>query len=116
VRGRIQGDGDLVIEGSVEGDVTLRGDLTIAAGASVSSELVEAHAVTIAGSLVGELTATGPVRLAAGARVRGNVKSSAVMIDEGARFTGRLDSEFDLPTELGGAPRGEARARAPSRR
>lgn len=116
VRGRIQGDGDLVIEGLVEGDVTLRGDLTIALGASVSSEVVEAHAVTIAGSLVGELTATGPVRIAAGARVRGNVKSSAVMIDDGARFTGRLDCDFDLPPELGGAPRGETRARAPSRR
>jgi cytoskeletal protein CcmA (bactofilin family) len=116
IRGRIHGDGDLVIEGHVEGDVALRGDLTIAAGASVSSEVVEAHAVTIAGSLEGELTATGPVRLSAGARVRGNVRGSAVIIDDGARFTGRLDCEFDLPPELGGAARGETRARAASRR
>jgi cytoskeletal protein CcmA (bactofilin family) len=116
VHGRIHGDGDLLVEGQVEGDVALRGNLTIAAGASVSSEVVEAHAVTIAGSLEGELNASGPVRLAAGARVRGNLRGSAVAIDDGARFTGRLDCEFDLPPELGGAARAEPRSRASSRR
>lgn len=116
VHGRIHGDGDLLIEGQVEGDVTLRGNLTIAAGASVTSDVVEARAVTIAGSLEGELSASGPVRLAAGARVRGNVRGTAVVIDDGARFTGRLDCEFDLPPELGGAARAETRPRSPSRR
>jgi len=56
------------------------------------------------------------VRLAAGARVRGNLKGSAVAIDDGARFSGRLDCEFDLPPELGGASRADARARPPARR
>jgi cytoskeletal protein CcmA (bactofilin family) len=116
IRGRIHGDGDLIIEGQVEGDVALRGDLTIAAGGSVSSEVVEARTVTVAGSLEGELTATGAVRLSASARVRGNVRGAAVVMDDGARFTGRLDCEFDLPPELGGAARTEARGRAPSRR
>jgi len=116
VHGRIHGDGDLIVEGRVEGDVALRGNLTIAAGASVSSEIVEAHAVTIAGSLEGELNASGPVRLATGARVRGNLRGSAIAIDDGARFTGRLDCEFDLPPELGGDARAEPRGRASSRR
>lgn len=111
VRGRIHGEGDLVIEGQVEGDLVLRGDLTIAEGASVTSEAVEAAAVTIAGALEGDVAATGPVRIAAGARVRGNVRGSAVSIDDGARFSGRLDLEFELPPELGGSLRGEARGR-----
>jgi cytoskeletal protein CcmA (bactofilin family) len=111
VRGRIHGEGDLVVEGQVEGDLVLRGDLTIAEGASVTSEAVEAAAVTIAGALEGDVAATGPVRIAAGARVRGNVRGSAVSIDDGARFSGRLDLEFELPPELGGSSRGEARGR-----
>ncbi len=117
VRGRIQGEGDLVVEGQVEGDLAIRGDLTIAEGASVTSEAVEALSVTIAGALEGDVAATGPVRLVAGARVRGNLRGSAVSIEDGARFSGRLDCEFDLPPELGGATpsrageRGEARAR-----
>jgi cytoskeletal protein CcmA (bactofilin family) len=115
VRGRVQGEGDLVIEGHVEGDVALRGHLTIADGAVVTSDSVEAQAVTIAGSLQGEVAASGPVDLTATARVRGNLKGSAVTIAEGARFSGRLDCEFDLPQELGGSVR-EARPRAPARR
>jgi cytoskeletal protein CcmA (bactofilin family) len=116
VRGRIQGDGDLVVEGHVEGSVTLRGDLTIAEGASVASESVTAHAVLIAGALEGNVVATGPVRLAQGARVRGDLQGSAVAIDDGAHFSGRLDCEFELPPELGGASQGEARSRASARR
>jgi cytoskeletal protein CcmA (bactofilin family) len=116
VRGRIQGDGDLVVEGHVEGNVTLRGDLTIAEGASVASESVTAHAVVVAGTLEGNLTASGPVRLASGARVRGDLQGSAVAIDDGAHFSGRLDCEFELPPELGGSSQGEARGRASARR
>jgi|HubBroStandDraft_4_1064222.scaffolds.fasta_scaffold1440266_1 cytoskeletal protein CcmA (bactofilin family) len=117
VRGRIHGDGDLVVEGHVEGDLAIRGELTVAEGANVSSETIEAHSVVVAGGLEGDVAASGTVRLVAGARVRGNLKGSSVSIDEGARFSGRLDCEFDLPPELGGASsRGDARGRAAPRR
>jgi cytoskeletal protein CcmA (bactofilin family) len=116
VRGRVHGDGDLIVEGQVEGDLIIQGNLTIADGASVTSEAVEAHAVTIGGSFDGDVAASGPVRIGSGARVRGNLRGSAVSIDEGARYAGRLDCEFDLPPELGGVSRSEARGRAPARR
>jgi cytoskeletal protein CcmA (bactofilin family) len=116
VRGRIHGDGDLLIEGQVEGDVALRGDLTIAEGASVASETVETRGLTVAGTLEAEVTATGPIRLEAGARVRGNLRGATVAIADGARFSGRVDCEFDLPPELGGAARVETRGRASARR
>jgi cytoskeletal protein CcmA (bactofilin family) len=117
IRGRIQGDGDLLVEGQVEGSVTIRGALTIAEGASVTSEALEAQTVTVAGTLEGDVTASGPVRLSAGARVRGNLTGSAVSIEDGARFSGRLDCEFDLPPELGGgSSRGEPRGRPAPRR
>jgi len=115
VRGRVQGEGDLVVEGQIEGDLTLRGHLTVAEGGSVSCDAVEAESVTIAGSLQGEVVANGAVQLAASARVRGNLKGSAVTIAEGARFSGRLDCAFELPQELGGSTR-EARPPAPARR
>jgi cytoskeletal protein CcmA (bactofilin family) len=127
VRGRIHGEGDLVIEGHVEGDVAIRGDLTIAEGATVQTSqvgaggghAVEAHAVSIAGKLAGDLAATGPVRLSPTAQVSGNLRGSAVAIDEGARFAGMLECEFELPPELGGtsgSSRGDGRPRVPARR
>ena len=116
VRGRIHGDGALVVEGHVEGDVVIVGDLTVAAGASVEGDTVEADSVTIAGTLEGDVIAKGPVRLVSGARVRGDLRGSAVSIEEGVRFAGRLDCEFDLPPELSGAARSEERGRSGARR
>ncbi len=115
VRGRIHGEGDLVVEGQVEGDLVIRGNLTIAQGASVTGEAVEAHTVLIAGTLEGDLTASGQVTLTTGARVRSNVRG-VVAIEQGAEFAGQLDAEFDLPPELGGASRDDARARSSARR
>jgi cytoskeletal protein CcmA (bactofilin family) len=117
VRGRIHGEGDLVVEGQVEGDLAIRGELTVAEGASVASETIEAQSVVVAGALEGDVAASGTVRLVSGARVRGNLKGSSVSIEEGARFSGRLDCDFELPAELGGtSPRGDARGRPAPRR
>jgi cytoskeletal protein CcmA (bactofilin family) len=116
IRGRIHGDGDLVVEGRVEGDLSIRGELTIAEGGAVTGEAIEAQTVTVSGTLEGDVAAAGPVRLVAGSRVKGNLKGSTVSIDDGARFSGRLDCDFDLPPELGGSSRSEARGRTAARR
>jgi cytoskeletal protein CcmA (bactofilin family) len=108
IRGRISGDGDLVVEGTVEGDVTVRGDLTIGDGATLSSS-VDANSVTIRGELEGDIRARGPVRVEAGARVRGDVSGESFSLEEGADFVGRLAAEFELPAELGGSGGGKRR-------
>jgi cytoskeletal protein CcmA (bactofilin family) len=99
VRGRISGDGHLLVEGQVEGDIAIRGDLVIADGASAASN-VDAQSVTVQGTLEGDVTARGAVKIASGARVVGNMHGEHVSIDEGAQFKGRLDCEFELPDEL----------------
>src|ERR1700735_4856790 len=113
VRGRIHGEGDLVVEGQVEGDLAIHGELTVAEGGSVTGESIEAQSVSISGTLEGDVAATSTVRLLTGARVRGNLRGSSVAIDEGARFSGRLDCEFDLPPELQGDGGNRARGDAP---
>jgi cytoskeletal protein CcmA (bactofilin family) len=101
VRGRVSGDGDLVIEGSIEGDITVRGDLTLAEGGRATST-IEATSVTLRGELDGDVRASGGVQIEAGARVRGDMHAESVSIEEGAEFVGRLDAAFELPAELGG--------------
>jgi cytoskeletal protein CcmA (bactofilin family) len=108
VHGRVSGDGDLRLEGTVEGDITLTGDLTIIDGAKATSN-VEARAVTVGGELEGDVRAQGVVHLEAGARVRGDIQGELVAIDEGAEYSGRLIAEFELPPELGGSGGGRRR-------
>jgi cytoskeletal protein CcmA (bactofilin family) len=102
VRGRISGDGHLLVEGQVEGDIAIRGDLVIADGASATSN-VDAQTVTVQGALEGDVNARGAVKIASGARVKGNMHGEHVAIEEGAQFAGRLDCEFELPDELRGS-------------
>ena len=108
VRGRVSGDGDLIVEGNVEGDIAVSGDLTIAEGGRATSS-IEADAVTLRGELDGDVRASGVVRIEAGARVRGDVQGESVSLEEGAEFVGRLDATFELPAELGGTTSGRRR-------
>ena len=102
IRGKISGDGNLIVEGQVEGEIAVRGNLTIAEGGSVTSDIADVQTVRIAGALEGDLSANGNVHLVAGARVRGDLKGAQIAIDEGAQFAGRLDCDFQLPPELEG--------------
>jgi len=99
VRGRVRGDGDLRIEGFVEGDVAISGDVTIEEGASVKGD-VQGTTVTLCGELHGDATARGAVVVRAGAKVSGNLGGSEVSLEEGASFEGRIEAELDLPPEL----------------
>lgn len=99
IRGRISGEGDLVVQGSLEGDVVLRGDFTLDEGADAQST-VTARDVTVAGTLEGGIQAEGDVTVTASGKFRGDVRAAQVAIEDGAVFAGRLDAEFDLPPEL----------------
>jgi cytoskeletal protein CcmA (bactofilin family) len=103
VRGRVGGEGDLRVEGHVEGDVRLTGELSIEDGGAITGD-VEASSVVIAGALTGDVAARGSVTIRATARVEGSMGGAEVSLEEGASFTGRIEAEFDLPAEL--SPKG----------
>ena len=106
VRGRVSGEGDLVVDGQIEGDVRLRGDLTVGDGGSVVGDTIEAHAVRVDGRIEGNVAASGPVHLGSGAKVHGDLAGSGISIDDGAEFAGRIECDFELPAELGGGKKG----------
>ena len=99
MRGRVRGDGDLVVEATVEGEVVVSGALELGQGSEVQGG-VEAASVTVSGSLTGDVNAAGAVAITASGRLVGDVRASEVSLEEGGQFVGRVDADFDLPSEI----------------
>lgn len=85
VIGDLQCDGDIRIDGTVEGDIASR-SVTVSEGAHVDGEIT-AESVHIAGSVNGHIDAIS-VTLAATARVVGNVTHNTLSLEDGAVIDG----------------------------
>jgi cytoskeletal protein CcmA (bactofilin family) len=102
VTGRINGDGALRIEGTVKGDVNVRGETEIAEGGSLEGN-VQGTALDIGGNLLGDARAEGAIAVRASAQVRGELRGAQVSIEAGARVSVRLETDFEL--DFGAAQR-----------
>ena len=90
LKGELRGEDDLIIEGRVEGEVTLKKHLTIETTGVVVANVATQN-ITIKGELRGDMTAEDKVEIHNGARVVGNIVAPRIVIAEGARFKGHID-------------------------
>ncbi len=91
IRGEVKGSEDLLIDGRVEGTITLsESRLTIGASANVVADLT-AKDVLIQGQVQGNIVATGRVELRAGSTVEGDVRALRLAVEDNAVFRGKVD-------------------------
>ncbi len=91
IRGEIKGGEDLIVDGRVEGTVTLSENrLTIGPNANVAADLT-AKDVLILGQVQGNIVASGRVELRAGSTVEGDVRALRLAIEDNAVFRGKVD-------------------------
>ena len=90
-RGDITGSADLLIDGEVDGVISLSaGRLTVRADGRVRASVV-AQDVVVIGFIEGEIRATGRVELRNGAVVLGDVFATRLSIEDGATLRGTVD-------------------------
>ena len=91
IRGEVKGSEDLVIEGRVEGTITIsESRLTVGANANVHAN-VSARDVVILGTLNGNVHATGRVDLRKTGNLTGDITAARLSIEENAIFSGKVD-------------------------
>ena len=90
LRGELRGEDDLIIEGRVEGEITLKRHLTVEATGVVIANVATQN-ITVKGEMRGDMTAEDKVEIHSGARVVGNIVAPRIVIAEGARFKGHIE-------------------------
>ena len=90
VKGDLIGDEDLLVEGTVEGQIRITRDLRIGPTGVVKAT-VQAATVVVSGELVGDCAATARVEIQASGRLMGNIRAPKIVIAEGAVFRGNSD-------------------------
>jgi cytoskeletal protein CcmA (bactofilin family) len=91
IRGEVNGSEDLIVDGVVEGTITLSDSrLTIGQTAKVSAN-VSARDVVVVGTLLGDVRASGKVELRQGSTLTGDLTAARLSIEENANFKGKVD-------------------------
>src|SRR5687768_4455951 len=91
VRGSVRGDGDLDIDGRVEGSVAVGGDLTIGETALIKSD-VSGRRVVVRGAVAGNVSGDESLVLERGARVVGDLSAPSIGIRPGALVRGNVST------------------------
>jgi len=88
IRGDIDLDGGLRIDGKVMGKIIATGPLTVGGEGKIEAPTVDVRSATIGGSVEGDITAPDKVHLEPSAIIKGNIITNVLVIEEGARFVG----------------------------
>ena len=88
VEGNFVGEGNVIVEGQLQGTLKTKHNVMIGAGAIVKAN-VEAHDVHLAGELHGNAKVSGKLVLASTAKLNGNIEASSLTVEEGATLNGK---------------------------
>ena len=90
-KGELSADEDLVIEGRIEGTIAHhKKHLTVGKQGRVMAD-IHASSVIVLGQLVGDIHSEGMVSLAKSADVKGDIFCGRIVMEDGARFKGKIN-------------------------
>jgi cytoskeletal protein CcmA (bactofilin family) len=104
-RGELSGNEDLLLEGQVEGNISLEDHcLTVGPSGQVKGE-IRARQVVIHGSVQGNVSAREKIEIHKTGHVGGDLLTAAIVIAEGGYFKGSIDivGEGSRPLPRAGA-------------
>lgn len=88
VKGNFHGEGDIVIEGKVEGSVKTNNYLLVGSKAKIVAD-VEAGNAQVGGEITGNLKVKGYLEITSSAKIYGDVETNEISIEKGAVLNGK---------------------------
>jgi cytoskeletal protein CcmA (bactofilin family) len=98
VKGNFHGNGNIIIEGSVEGSIKTTGHLQVGEKAVIAAS-IEAKEASIGGTVTGNVKVDGYLELRASARVNGDIEAKELSVERGATINGRCTMGTSAPAE-----------------
>jgi cytoskeletal protein CcmA (bactofilin family) len=99
IRGEISTEGTIRVDGRIEGRLHRADTLIVGTNGVVVGD-IEAREVIVAGTIEGNIVADRRVELQASASVRGDIRSAAMLLHEGASMNGHLIvARHEMPVE-----------------
>ena len=105
IKGTIQSDGGLRVDGVFEGSIQIAGNLIIGETGKIIADVIALN-VSVAGALKGTVKAAGRLEILSSGRVWGDISVASFLIDEGGFFRGQsiMPGEPDMPMLEAPAP------------
>tara|TARA_R110000823_G_scaffold27609_19_gene80534 strand:- start:1056 stop:1445 length:390 start_codon:yes stop_codon:yes gene_type:complete len=97
IKGEVTGEEDLLIQGKVEGTITLKDqELSVGESGRVTAD-ISARVIKIEGEVTGDIAGSEKVVIARSGNVRGNIVAPRVTLEDGAIFKGSIDMDPGEP-------------------
>ena len=98
VEGDFSGDGDVIVEGIVSGNLKTKNHLKVMQGAKIQAE-IEAKSAFIAGDIIGNINVADDLELTASAKIKGDISANIISVERGAVLNGKITMGGALPNQ-----------------
>lgn len=98
-KGELIGEEDLLVHGTVEGTIDLKGHNLTVGEQGVLLANVSAKTVTIEGRVEGDVFGEERITIRSSSNVQGNIKAERVVLEDGAKFRGSIDMDVSAPAQ-----------------
>ena len=88
VKGNFNGQGNIIVEGTVEGSIKTNGNIFIGDKAKISAS-IEAKEAKIGGKIIGNIKIKNYLEITALANITGDIECASLSIEKGAILNGK---------------------------
>lgn len=97
VHGDLISDGDIRVDGTIEGHVTVKQRLVLGEDGFIKGD-IEALDAIVAGNLQGNIKVEQMLILKPSSKIEGDISTDKIIIESGAQFNGRCNMNTQLPS------------------